>query len=130
MRRGVRRGLVLLAAANIMAGDAFAQDPIQPARPAQMPPGAVVQSLGPDAAAPLRNYLTILADNPRSLDALLGAGREALRMGDAEASLGFYARADEISPRNARVKAGMASAFVQLGQPQACLLYTSDAADE
>jgi tetratricopeptide (TPR) repeat protein len=49
-------------------------------------------------------------------------------MGDAEASLGFYARADEISPRNARVKAGMASAFVQLGQPQAALRLFEEAA--
>ena len=49
-------------------------------------------------------------------------------MGDAEASLGFFARADEVSPRNARVKAGMASAFVQLGQPQAALRLFAEAA--
>ena len=49
-------------------------------------------------------------------------------MGDAEASLGFYARADEVSPRNARVKAGMASAFVLLGQPEAALRLFEEAA--
>jgi len=35
-------------------------------------------------------------------------------MGDAEASLGFYARADEIDPSNGRVKAGMATALVRM----------------
>ncbi len=33
-------------------------------------------------------------------------------MGDGEAALSFFARADEVTPRDARVKAGMASALV------------------
>ena len=112
--RGVRRGLVLLATGAIVAGGASGAA-------AQPRPGAVVQPLTPDNGAELRGYLTTLANNPQSLDALIGAGRAALRMGDAAAALTFFGRADEISPRNPRVKAGMASTLVNLGQPQAAL---------
>jgi tetratricopeptide (TPR) repeat protein len=118
--RGVRRGLVLLATGTI-AGAAWAQ------QPARVPSGAVVQPMGRDDGAELRRHLTTLADNPRSLDALIGAGRAALRSGDAEAALSFFARADEISPRHARVKAGMASSLVHLGRAQGSLGYFQQA---
>ena len=39
----------------------------------------------------------------------------------------FFGRADELSPRNSRVKAGMASALVQLGQPQPALAWFAEA---
>lgn len=113
--RGVRLSLVLLAAGTIVAGPTAAQ------QPARLPPGAVVQPLGRDDGAELRRHLTTLADNPRSFDALIGAGRAALRMGDAEAALTFFGRAEQISPRDARVKAGMASCFVHLGRAAAAL---------
>ena len=114
MWRGVRRSLGLLAAGTIMAGTASHAI-------AQTPPGAVVQPMTRNNGAELRGYLTTLANNPQSLDALIGAGRAALRMGDADAALTFFGRADEVSPRNPRVKAGMAATLVQLGQPEAAL---------
>ena len=120
MRRGVRRSLGLLAAGTIMAGTASHAF-------AQTPPGAVVQPLPRDNGAELRGYLTTLANNPQSLDALIGAGRAALRMGDADAALTFFGRADEVSPRNPRVKAGMAATLVQLGQAEAALSMFGDA---
>ena len=58
---------------------------------------------------------------------MLGAGRAALRMGDAAAALTFFGRADEVSPRDARVKAGMASTLIQLGQPQTALSLFAEA---
>jgi Flp pilus assembly protein TadD len=122
MMRGVRRSLLLLATGTIMAGAAAAGAQVPP------PPGAAMQPLAPDHGAELRGYLTALAANPQSLGALLGAGRAALEMGDANAALTFFGRADEISPRNARVKAGMASALVQVGQPQAALQLFAEAA--
>ena len=61
MRRGMRGGLLLLATATIIAGSASAQDPVLSTRPTHVPPGAIVQPLGPDAGAPLRSYLTTLA---------------------------------------------------------------------
>ncbi len=122
--RGFRRDLLLLAAVPIAAA---AQQPA-PVRPQNLPPGAVVQPLqesGPGAE--LRRHLTTLAQNPQSVEALVGAGRAALDMGDAQASITFFARADEIAPRDPRVKAGMASAFVQLEQPQAALALFGEA---
>ena len=117
MMRGVRRGLVLLATGAIVTGAATAQ----------APPGAIVQPLGPDRGAALRGYLTTLADNPQSLDALIGAGRAALDMGDTDAALNFFGRADQIAPRNPRVKAGIASTLTQLGQVQPALRQFSEA---
>jgi len=121
--RGVRRGLVLLAAGTAYAaggGTAAAQS---------RAPGAVVQPLpAADEGAELRRHLADLAANPRSLASLIGAGRAAVRVGDGEAALGFFARAEEVAPSDARVKAGMASAYVLLGQPQAALRLFAEAA--
>jgi tetratricopeptide (TPR) repeat protein len=114
---GFRRGLslaamgIVFATSSVRAQEMDAGDP-QPR--ANLPPGAIVQPLDNGPGAELRRNLVALANNPRSLDALIGAGRAAIAMGDAEASLGFYARADEIDPSNARVKAGMATALVRM----------------
>jgi Flp pilus assembly protein TadD len=114
--RGVGRGIMLAATGIIMAaGPARAQEMDAPLpAPTGLPPGAVVQPLDTGPGAELRRNLTALANNPRSLEALIGAGRAANAMGDGEAALGFFARADEISPGDARVKAGMGSALVQM----------------
>jgi Flp pilus assembly protein TadD len=122
MMRGFRRGLALLATGSVVAGVAHAQG-----REANLPPGAIVQPLTRDDGAELRGYLTTLADNPRSVDALVGAGRAAMRMGDVEAALTFFGRASELSPRDARAKAGMASGLLQMGQPQAALTLFAEA---
>lgn len=115
MMRGVRLSLMLAAAGTIIATGAKAQTN----RPAQLPPGAVVQPLPGDDGAELRRHLTTLADNPRSLEALIGAGRAALQGGDIQAALTFFSRAAEVAPRDPRVKAGMGSVLVRMerGQP-------------
>ena len=118
----MRCGLVLLASGTIMVGAAPA---LAQYVPVQAPPG--VQPLPPAPGAALRGYLTALADNPQNLEALIGAGRAALDMGDAEAALNFFSRADQVSPRNPRVKAGMASTLAELGQPQPALRLFADA---
>ena len=41
---------------------------------------------------------------PKSVTALMGAGRAALDLGDAQAALTFFARAEERSPRDGRIK--------------------------
>ena len=125
-KRGVRRGLALLAAGTLFGACAAAAAGQAPA----YPPGAVVQPLpGNDGAgAELRRYLSDLAANPRSVASLIGAGRAAIQVGDGQAALGFFSRAEEIAPRDARVKAGMASAFVLLEQPQAAVRFFAEAA--
>jgi len=120
--RGVRRGGGLLAAGTILATGqaALAQAP----EPARLPPGAIVQPLDDGPGAQHRRNLTTVANNPRSVSALVGAGRSALALGDGAAAFSFFARADEIEPRNARVKAGMASALVLLERgPQALAMF-------
>lgn len=118
-----RLGLVLLASAAFSTG--LRAQP--PQRPANLPPGAVVQPLDSGASAELRRHLTALNENPRSVSALVGAGRAALEMGDPEAALTFFSRADELSPRDARIKAGMASAMAQLEQAPAALTLFAEA---
>jgi Flp pilus assembly protein TadD len=112
--RGVR-GSLLLAAGTVFATGAQAQS----GRPVHFPAGAVVQSLVPDGGAELRRHLTTLADNPRNLDALIGAGRAAIDGGDSQAALTFFSRAAEVAPRDPRVKAGMGSVLVRMerGRP-------------
>ena len=48
-------------------------------------------------------------------------------MGDAQAALTFFSRADEVAPRDARIKAGMASAMTLLGQPRPALTLFAEA---
>ena len=69
----------------------------------------------------LSRYLRELASNPESLSALIGAGQAALDVGDSNAALGFFARADERNPRNGQVKAGLARAFLMTDQPRDAL---------
>jgi Flp pilus assembly protein TadD len=126
--RHIRLGLVLLASGALSAHGAVAQERADPpARPANLPPGAVVQPLDTGANAELRRHLSALNENPRSVSALVGAGRAALDLRDPEAALTFFSRADELSPRDARVKAGMASAMAQLEQGPAAITLFAEA---
>ncbi|HEX9947202.1 MAG TPA: tetratricopeptide repeat protein [Allosphingosinicella sp.] len=87
--------------------------------------GAFTES--PNAA--LSRHLRSLAGNPKSVTALMGAGKAALELGDPQAALTFFARAEEQMPRDGRVKMWIASALVQLQQPHAALKFFRDAAD-
>jgi Flp pilus assembly protein TadD len=69
---------------------------------------------GEDPGTALTRHLRTLSDQPRSLTALSGAGRAALDLGDPQAALTFFGRAEEIAPQDGRVKAGMAAALVQM----------------
>lgn len=69
----------------------------------------------------LSRHLRELSADPTSLSALIGAGQAALDVGDGNAALGFFARADERSPRNGPVKAGLARAFLMVDNPREAL---------
>ena len=94
---------------------------------AQLPPGAVVQSLDEGPSGDLRRSLTALSENPRSLSALINAGRAALELSDPQAALTFFSRAEEVAPTDPRVKAGLGSAMVQIGEPRAGLTLFAEA---
>jgi Flp pilus assembly protein TadD len=116
--RGALLGLAALGAGVLPAGGpSMAAQPTMTGLPQENPGDA------------LSRNLKTLAANPKSVDALTGAGRAALAVGDAQAALGFLARAEEESPRDGRIKMWIASALVQLEQPHAALKFFKDAAE-
>lgn len=82
---------------------------------------AVVQQLPSSEALQLNAALSKLARNPRDVNALIEAGAAASDMRDYEAAVGFYRRAEQISGGDARVKAGLASALLNDGDPYSAL---------
>ena len=79
------------------------------------------------ATAALTRYLHTLASDPKDFASLIGAGRAALELGDAQAAAGFFARADDVNPRSPLPQAGMGAVSVLNGEPQAALPYFSRA---
>jgi Flp pilus assembly protein TadD len=75
------------------------------------------------ASAALARYVREIADKPNDFSALIGAGRSAVELGDAQAAAGFFARADAVNPKSPLPQAGMASVAVLNGEPQAALPY-------
>ena len=75
------------------------------------------------ATAALTRYLHTLASDPKDFASLIGAGRAALELGDAQAAAGFFARADDVNPRSPLPQAGMGAVSVLNGEPQAALPY-------
>jgi Flp pilus assembly protein TadD len=75
------------------------------------------------ASGALARYVRTLASDPHDFTALIGAGRAALALGDAQAAAGFFARADEVNPRSPLPQAGMGAVSVANGEPQAALPY-------
>ncbi len=69
----------------------------------------------------LRNALDRLSGNPSDIDALIDAGNAALLLDDPDGAVGFFARAEQIDPRNSRVKAGLASALLGNENPYEAL---------
>jgi tetratricopeptide (TPR) repeat protein len=115
MSKRLRLGLALLA-----GGVAFST----PA-PAAAQTGYSVYQEDPGNA--LSRHLKTLAESPRNLGALTGAAKAALDLGDAQAAATFYARAEEIAPRDGRIKAGLGSAFLAMEQVQPALKFFEDA---
>ncbi len=100
-----------MAATASVASPVAAQDDVDEA------PGAVVQSIPNNDSMNLNAALARLGQNPRDVLALIDAGNAALTIGDVDASIGFFSRADQVSPGNSRVKSGLAAALVRNGNP-------------
>jgi Flp pilus assembly protein TadD len=75
------------------------------------------------AATALARYVRTLASDPKDFQSLIGAGKAALELGDAQAAGGFFARADEANPRSPLPQAGMGAVAVANGDPQGALPY-------
>lgn len=77
----------------------------------------VVQPLPSKEIERLNKALKRLAKRPKSIAALVEAGEASLNVGDLDAAIGFYGRAEDLSPNNPRVKLGMASVYLRSGRP-------------
>ncbi len=77
----------------------------------------VVQPLPPAGVSKLNDALNRLARNSRDIDALLDAGSASLAVNDVDAAIGFFGRAEELSPDNPRIKIGLAAAYTRQQRP-------------
>ena len=64
-----------------------------------------------------------LADSPKDFNALIGAGKAALRIGDTQSAAGFFGRAEEVNSRSPLPLEGMGAAMVAMGDPNGALNY-------
>ena len=56
------------------------------------------QSCRRNPGTALSRNIRVLAGSPRDFNALIGAGRAALELGDVQAAAGFFGRAEEVNP--------------------------------
>lgn len=114
------RGLVhvrFISAMIALAGAAVAVTPVAASAQGSYSP----YDESPTAA--LARYVRTLASSPKDFGALIGAGRSALELGDAQAAAGFFARADEVNPQSPMPQAGMGAVSVANGEPLAAMPY-------
>jgi Flp pilus assembly protein TadD len=74
-------------------------------------------------AAALARHVRVLARSPKDYLALIGAGKAALALGDSQAAVGFFGRADEVYPSSPLPQAGLGAAIVSDGDAQGALPY-------
>jgi Flp pilus assembly protein TadD len=74
-------------------------------------------------AAALARYVRALADDPKDFNALIGAGRAALELGDAQSAAGFFARADDVDPKSPFPQEGMGAVQVANGDAKGAMPY-------
>jgi tetratricopeptide (TPR) repeat protein len=75
----------------------------------------------------LASEIRALAVDPNNLSALVRAGELALKLDDDTAAAAFFARAERIDPRNARVKAGEGALLVAAERPGDALRHFAEA---
>ncbi|WP_033926514.1 SPOR domain-containing protein [Sphingomonas sp. 35-24ZXX] len=111
----------LLAAASLSLSPAFAQEEGPDSPGADETGYSSLDVSAPRGTRELQNALQRLALNPGDVDALIDGGNAALLLGDPQAAIGFFARADEMSPGNGRVKAGLGSSLLLNENPYEAL---------
>ena len=75
----------------------------------------------------LSRYIRVLAGSPRDFNALIGAGRAALELGDVQAAAGFFGRAEEANPNAPAAKAGLGAAMAHMGDADGAIYYFDQA---
>jgi len=107
----------ILCALALSSG-AFAQAVDESALEAfdQASPAAPISS-EPAGAAELRAAMRRISFDPSDADAMADAGNASLALGDANAALNFFTRANALRPGNSRIVSGLATATVRTENP-------------
>lgn len=87
----------------------------------------IVQPLPGEGERKLSEALSRLARNAADTNALLDAGEAALDLDDIDAAIGFFGRANQLSPGNARTKLGLARAYTRSRRPVEALRLFAEA---
>lgn len=107
----------LPGSAGLLAGCALALTPAVALAQTAAPSSSQAEAQpAADAGRMLANAMSRLASSPRDTTALIDAGEAALKLDDPRSAIGFFGRADDVSPNNGRVKAGLGRAMLALGQ--------------
>ncbi|MGH8338113.1 MAG: tetratricopeptide repeat protein, partial [Gammaproteobacteria bacterium] len=114
--------LALSASAAAQDVDESALDALDRARPVMVQPVSE-----PAGAIELRGAMRRIAYNPADADALADAGNASLTLGDANAALNFFTRANALRPNNGRIVSGLATATVRTENPFEALRLFDDA---
>ena len=93
----------------------------------QQTPAAVPNIVEPAGAVELRDAMRRISFSPSDADALADAGNASLLLGDANAALNFFTRANAIRPNNSRIVSGLAIATVRTENPFEALRLFDDA---
>lgn len=120
LRSTIAVWVLAACAACAAAQAASAQDGASVSQP-------VVQPLPPAGVSRLNDALRVLARDGRNVDALIDAGNASLEVADVDAAIGFFGRAGEIAPADARVKLGLARAYLRTERPVEALALFDEA---
>ena len=93
----------------------------------QKTPAVVPNIVEPAGAVELRDAMRRISFSPSDADALADAGNASLLLGDANAALNFFTRANAIRPNNSRIVSGLAIATVRTENPFEALRLFDDA---
>jgi Flp pilus assembly protein TadD len=89
---------------------------------------AVAQQLAAETpGTALSRNIRVLAGSPRDFNALIGAGKAALDLGDVQAAAGFFGRAEEVNPNAPAAKAGLGAAMAHMGDADGAIYYFNQA---
>lgn len=90
-------------------------------------PAANVSAAPESPGTALSRHIRVLASNARDFNALIGAGRAALELGDVQSAAGFFGRAEEVNPNAPAAKAGLGAAMAHMGDADGAIFYFDQA---
>ena len=88
---------------------------------------AMAQVTAETPGTALSRYIRVIASSPRDFNALIGAGRAALELGDVQAAAGFFGRAEEVNPNAPAAKVGLGAAMAHMGDSDGAIFYFNQA---